>query len=155
MVVTRFSSQTSLRFIIFCSSLGCVLPLQKVALCQMVVTRLSSQTSLRFIIFCSSLGCVLPLQKIALCQSPPTLSVFCYPYSYRSLLPHNVFSPTIFWSSNWSYALYLPLCASSSPSVDIHVGSVSSPFLFHVAYIFSYVSQFDSLPNGGVSGFVF
>ena len=47
------------------------------------------------------------------CQSPPTFSVFCYPCPYRSLLPYNVISPTTFRSSNWSYILYLPLCASN------------------------------------------
>ena len=56
--------------------------------------------------------CVLPLQEAALHQSPPSFSVLCYPHPYRSLLPHNVISPTMFSSSNWSYTLYLPLCAS-------------------------------------------
>ena len=48
----------------------------------------------------SILGCVLPLQEAALCQSPPTFSVLCYPCPYRFLFPHNVISPTAFWSSN-------------------------------------------------------
>ena len=61
----------------------------------------------------SILGCVLPLQEVALRQSPPTV---CYPCSYRSLLSHNVTSPTTFWSSNWSHALFLPFCASRGPS---------------------------------------
>ena len=42
----------------------------------------------------SILGCVLPLQEVALRQSLPSFSVLCYPRPYRSLLPHNVISPT-------------------------------------------------------------
>ena len=53
--------------------------------------------------FYSILGCVLPLQEVALRQSLPSFSVLCYPRPYRSLLPHNVISPTMFWSSDWSY----------------------------------------------------
>ena len=52
------------------------------------------------ILFYSILGCVLPLQEEALRQSPPSFSVLCYPHPYRSLLPHNVISPTTFWSSD-------------------------------------------------------
>ena len=51
------------------------------------------------ILFYSILGCVLPLQEVALRQSPPSFSVLCYPCPYRSLLPHNVISPTPIWSS--------------------------------------------------------
>ena len=65
-------------------------------------------------LFYSILGCVLPLQEVALCHSPPNFSVLCCPCPYRSLLPHNVISSTTFWSSNWSYTLYLPLCTSNS-----------------------------------------
>ena len=54
---------------------------------------------LRFALFYSVLGCVLPLQEVALRQSLPTFSVLCYPCPYSSLLPHNVISPTTFWSS--------------------------------------------------------
>ena len=50
-------------------------------------------------LFYSILGCVLPLQEVALHQSLPSFSVLCYPHPYRSLLPHNVISPTTFWSS--------------------------------------------------------
>ena len=50
-------------------------------------------------LFYSILGCILPLQEIALRQSLPSFSVLCYPHPYRSLLPHNVISPTTFWSS--------------------------------------------------------
>ena len=63
------------------------------------------------ILFYYILGCVLPLQEAALDHSPPTFSFLCYPCPYCSLLPHNVISPT-FWSCNWSYTLYLPLCTS-------------------------------------------
>ena len=58
-------------------------------------------------LFCSIPGCALPLQEAALCQSPPIFSVLCHPCPYHSLLPYNVISPMTFWSSNWSYALYL------------------------------------------------
>ena len=53
----------------------------------------------------SILGCVLQLQEVALHQSLPSFSVLCYPRPYRSLLPHNVISPTMFWSSDWSYTI--------------------------------------------------
>ena len=78
--------------------------------------------------------------RSALRQSPPTFSVLRYSCSYCSLLPHYVISPTTFWSSNWSYALYLPLCASNSPSVVFHSGDVSSPFPFRIGYVFDYVT---------------
>ena len=48
----------------------------------------------------SILGCVLPLQEVALRQSPLTFSVLHYPCPYRSLLPHNVISPTTVWYSH-------------------------------------------------------
>ena len=51
------------------------------------------------ILFCSVLGCVLPLQEVALLQNPLTFSVLCYPCPNRSMLPHNVISPTTLWSS--------------------------------------------------------
>ena len=51
------------------------------------------------ILFYSILGCVLPLQEVALRQSLPSFSVLCCPRPYRSLLSHNVISPT-FWSSD-------------------------------------------------------
>ena len=50
-------------------------------------------------LFCSILDCVLPLQEVVLLQSLPSFSVLCYSHPYRSLLPHNVISPTTFWSS--------------------------------------------------------
>ena len=78
-------------------------------------------------LFCSILDCVLSLQEVALRQSLPPFSVLCYPYPYRSLLPHSVISPT-FWSFIRSYTLYLPPCVSNSPSVIFHPGSVSCPF---------------------------
>ena len=102
-------------------------------------------------IFYFIIGCVLPLQEVALRQSLPSFSVLCYPHPYRSLLPHNVISPTTFWSSDWSYTLYLPLCASSSPSSIFHSGDVSSPFPFCIGYILDYVCHSGSLLNGGVS----
>ena len=86
------------------------------------------------LLFYSILGCVLPLQEVALCQSPPSFCVLCHPCSYRSLLPHNIISPIIFWSSDWSYTLYLPLCASNSPSIIFHSGDVSCPFRIHHHY---------------------
>ena len=46
------------------------------------------------ILFYSILGCVLPLQDVALRPSPPSFSVLCCPCPHRSLLPHNVSSPT-------------------------------------------------------------
>ena len=46
------------------------------------------------VLFCSVLGCVLPVQEVDLCQSPLVFSVLCCPCPYRSLLPHNVISPT-------------------------------------------------------------
>ena len=52
------------------------------------------------VLFCSILSYVLPLQEVALRQSPPSFSVLCCPCPYRSLLPHNVISPTMFWSSD-------------------------------------------------------
>ena len=56
--------------------------------------------SLLFSHFYSILGCVLPKQEVALRQSHATFSVLCYPCQNRSLLPHNVISPTTFWSSD-------------------------------------------------------
>ena len=52
------------------------------------------------ILFYSVLGCVPPLQEVATHQSPPSFYVFCYPCPHRSLLPHNVISPTTFRSSD-------------------------------------------------------
>ena len=103
----------------------------------------------------SILGCVLPLQEVALRQNLPSFSVLCYPHPYRSLLPHNVISPTTFWSSGWSYTLCLPLCASNSLSIIFHSGDVSSPFPFRVGDVLDYVCHFGSLPNGGVTNSVF
>ena len=103
----------------------------------------------------SILGCVLPLQEVALRQSPPSFSVLCYPHPYRCLLPHNVISPTTFWSSGWSYTLCLPLCASNSPSIIFHSGDVSSPFPFRIVYVLDYVCHSGSLPNGGVTNSIF
>ena len=63
-------------------------------------------------------------------SSPPPDLQLLYPLLFcphRSLLPHNVNSPTTFWSSDWSYSLYLPLCASHSPYITFHSGDVSSP----------------------------
>ena len=72
----------------------------------MIVMRVEKKKPLRLhstrspILFYSIQGCVLPLQEVALRQSLPSFSVLCYPRPYRSLLPHNVISPTTFWSSN-------------------------------------------------------
>ena len=82
----------------------------------------------KLILFYSFLCCVLLLLEVALSQSRPSFSVLCYPCPYHSLLLHNVISPTTFWSSEWSYTLYLPLCTSNSPSIVFHSGDVSSPF---------------------------
>ena len=100
-------------------------------------------------LFSSILGCVPPLQEVALRQIPPSFSVLCYSCSYRSLLPLNVISPATYWSSNWSYTLHLPLCASNSPSIVFHSGDVSSPFPFHIGYILDCVSNSGSLPSDG------
>ena len=86
-------------------------------------------------LFYSTLGCVLSLQEVALCQCLPSFSVLCYPRPYRSLLPHNVISPTTFWSSDCSYTLYRPLCATNSPYIIFHSGDVSSPFPFRIGYV--------------------
>ena len=67
----------------------------------------------------------------------------------------NVISPTTFWSSNWSYALYLTFCASNGPRIVIHSGDVPRPFLFQFCYTFSYVCHSGSWPSGGVSDVVF
>ena len=75
----------------------------------------------------SLLGCVPPLQEVALHQSPPSFSVLCYPCPYRSLLPHNVISPLMFWSSNQSYALYLPLCATNGSIYYLSFGRCAQP----------------------------
>ena len=104
--------------------------------------------------FYSILGCILPLQEVALCQSPTAFSVFCYPCPYRSLLPHNVISLT-FWSSNWSYVLYLPLCTFNCPSFVFPSDNVSSPFPFHIGCIRGYVCHSGSLPYDGVRDSVF
>ena len=56
------------------------------------------------ILFYYILGCVLPLQEVALRQS----SIFLCPlhsHPHSSLLPHNVISPTTFWSSDYGYGL--------------------------------------------------
>ena len=95
------------------------------------------------ILFYFFVGCVLLLQEAALCQSPPSFSVLCYPCPYCSLLPHNVISPTT-WSSDWSYTLYLPLCASSSPSIILSFGWCVQPIsiqskMWNIIYRFSCV----------------
>ena len=107
------------------------------------------------ILFYSILDGVFALQEVALSQSPPSFSVLCYPCPYCSLLPHNVISPMMFWSSNWSYTLYLPLCASNSPSIVFHSGNVCSPFPFQSGCILDYVCHSGSLPNDGVTDSVF
>ena len=49
---------------------------------------------------------------------PPESSYFLWPLlSFSILLSHNVIFPIPFWSSNWSFALHLPLGASNSPSI--------------------------------------
>ena len=108
-----------------------------------------------FILFYSILGRVLPLQEAALRQSLPSFSVLCYPCPNRSLLPRNVISPTTFWSSGWSYTLFLPLCASNSPSIIFHSGDVSIPFPFRIGYVLDHVCHSGSLPNDGVTDSVF
>ena len=75
----------------FAGGISSTLPLSCPCVLQVVCWRL--------IYFYSILGCVLPLQEVALHQSPPSFSVLCYPCPYRSLLPHNVISPTPFWPS--------------------------------------------------------
>ena len=81
----------------------------------------------------SILGCVLPLQEVALRQSPPSFSVLCYPCPYRSLLPHNVISPTTFWSSDWPYTLWL-MCRQAL-ALDLKLyptfSSLESPSLLY------------------------
>ena len=47
------------------------------------------------------------LQEVVLCQSPLTFSVLCCPCPYCSLLPDSVISLMTFWSSSWSYRIYL------------------------------------------------
>ena len=59
------------------------------------------------------LGFVFSPQEVALCKSTSAFAVLCYPCSYHSLLPLIVLFTTTFWSSNWSYALHLPLSAST------------------------------------------
>ena len=88
------------------------------------------------ILFYSILGCVLPLQEVVLRKSPPSFSVLCCPCPYRSLLPHNVISPTTFWSSDSSYTLYLSFCASIRSSVIFYSGDVSSTFPFCILLCF-------------------
>ena len=56
----------------------------------------------------SILGCDLTLLEVAVRQSLPSFSVLCYPCPYRSLLPHNVISPTTFWSSNFHLLSFIP-----------------------------------------------
>ena len=73
-------------------------------------------------------------------SSPPSFSVLCYPCPYYSLLPHNILSPRTFWSSDWSYTLYLLLCASNSPSIIFHSVDVSSPFPFRIGYVLDCLS---------------
>ena len=99
------------------------------------------------ILLYSILDCVLLLQEVAFRQSP----VCCYPCLYCSLLPHYVISPTMVWSSNWSYTLYLPLGASDGPYIVFNLGDVSSPFLFHIGFVLDYVCHSGSLPNDDVA----
>ena len=106
------------------------------------------------ILFYSILGCVFPLQEVTLHQSLPSSSDLCYPRPYRSLLPHNVISPTTFWSSDLSYTLCLSLCACISPSIIFHSGDVSSPFPFRIGHVLDYACHSGSLPNGGVTNSV-
>ena len=79
----------------------------------------------------------------------------CYPCPNLSLLPHNVISPMTFWSSDWSYTLYLPLCASNSPSIIFHSSHVSNPFPFCIGYVLDYVCHSGSLSNDDVTDSVF
>ena len=127
--------------VLFCSVLFCSILFCSVLFYSILFYPIPFCTVLFYsILFYSILGCVLRLQEVALHQSPPAFSVLCYPCPYRSLLPHNVISSMMFWSSTWSYALNLPLCASNSPSVIFHSGDVSSPFPFRIGYILNYVT---------------
>ena len=110
------------------------------------------------LIFYSILGCFrccLPLHEVAIHQSPPTFSVLCCPCPDCSLLPYNVIFPMTFWSSNWSYTLYLPLCTFNSPSIIFPLADVSSLFPFCIGYLLDYVGYSGSLPNDGVMDSVF
>ena len=71
----------------------------------------------------------------------PESSNFLCPLLSLSIPPPDVISPTTFWTSDWSYTLYLPLCASNSPPIVFHWGDVSSPFPFRVGYMMDYVCQ--------------
>ena len=81
-------------------------------------------------------------------STPPPESNFLCPLLFLSI-------PLPVCSSNWSYTLYLPLCASNSPSIIFHSGDVSSPFPLGIVYVLGYVCHFGSLPNDGLSDAVF
>ena len=93
------------------------------------------------ILFCSILGCVFSVKEVALHQLSLSFAILdhtapCCPTVLSVLMT--------FWSSNWSYTLYLPFCASNSPSIIFHAGNVSSPFPFCIGYIL------DTLPTFSV-----
>ena len=101
-----------------------------------------------FILFLSSL--VFHYRKWQ-STSNPTFSVLCCLWSCCFLLPQNVISPTMMWSSSWSYTLgYLPFCTSNGPSIVFQWGSVPNLLPFCFCCVFSCVSHFCSLSNEGV-----
>ena len=56
------------------------------------------------------------MHEAALWQGPPSFSVLYCLCPHRSQLSHHAVYLTTLLSSNWSYALCLPLCASNGPS---------------------------------------
>ena len=65
------------------------------------------------------------MQDVALHPIPPTFAVLCCPCPHCSMLPCTAISPTVFWSANWSYALYLPHCASNAVSLGSETTAAS------------------------------
>ena len=72
------------------------------------------------VMFYSILGCALPLQELTLLQNLPTFSVLCHPCPYRSSLPHNVISPTTFWSLSPNVYFFLLLGSVFNDRCNFH-----------------------------------
>ena len=67
-------------------------------------------------------GCSRLCSAMARSSPPPTSSTFSFhfcPYTRCSLLPHDAISSMMVWSSNRSYTICLPFCASNCPSFVI------------------------------------
>ena len=120
----------------------CSIPLLKQTLLSRMQKHSFQSIDRKHTIYCFILFCSRLCPSTAGSNPPSESSNFLCPLlSLSILLPvaHNVISPTTFWSSHLSYALYLPLCAFNGPSIVFHAGNVSSSFPVRIGYVLDYV----------------